>query len=162
MSISRLIQLLDMLNEQSHLSIGPCEESLRQKFSELNIPNGLFHLFTSHWPQTPDLAFINYYFISSTGQLFSTVNVELLLPHRLFAIGDATCGDILALDLTSDPPHVVILNHENFDPNDDPRKGAVVVSDSLERFLEAAVNQLPVPSDYYAALEVDQCHNGSN
>lgn len=150
MNVTRVIQLLDRLSDLGFgLGLGVCEERLRPKFLTLGLPEGLAYLFASHWPQTPGLAHLNGYSINCSGQLLSVENKEELLPVQLFAIGDASNGDTLALDLSLEDPSVVVLNHEVADT---PRSKMARVCRTLEDFLLAALNEEPLPTDYYEAV----------
>ncbi len=151
--VARLIKLFDQLGETWRIDSGEASDQMKSSIANLPIPEALAYLVTSNWPQTPGLAFINGYYIDSTEQLFSTENIEELIPNRLLSIGSAISGDTLAIDWSVDPPCLVVLNHEEWEPNGDPRQQSAVVSPSLERFLQSAINGEPVPGDYYDARE---------
>ena len=139
MDVNKVIELLNEIEAKNDLSLGICNKSHRERISELQLPECLTYLVSSHWPQTPGRARILGYLIFTTAQLFSNEN-KLLAEYKLLGVGSSGCGDTLAINYQSEPYPVELLNYEYEYSDEQPTAHLTLIADSLESFLKSAIN----------------------
>lgn len=148
----KLEELLSLLDADGYLDVGPCHGTTAKKIDSLALlPNSLKRIFTMHWPNTAD-AMCGPYRIRSAGQILAPADLELLLPHKFIAIGDALCGDLFVLRFADGGTETGLLNHENvWTDVSTPSEAYIRVTDSLTDFFLSVWEDRKLPIDYFAA-----------
>lgn len=146
--------LLRELDVERAWALGECQAETREALHEFVLPEDLFRLDTTTWPQMPGYAYIGNYCLYSSQQLNSSWVRDNWVPAGFFPIGEAANGDTLAIDLLMPVFPVIVMDHSRYDGECDPFSISEMVANSLEDFLDTSLHREDdIPGDYRSAVE---------